>query len=218
MLDPDALERTVAVLARYSRRARALGAERIRVGATSAVRDAANRGFFAAAVREHAGSELEIVTGEAGGGAVVPRWNARTRSGRRAGPLPRAGHRRRFHGVRGGEPAGTRGACGVDADGKRTAHRTAGAQRSSVGRRPRGARGGDRRRARSCRSHGAHRRPRAPWSAWRESPPRCRRSRWGSRATTPTGSIAAGSVSQDVERLLVDLAAHDERASVPRSP
>ncbi len=63
-LDPDALARTIAVLARYCRRARALGAERIRVGATSAVRDAENREEFAAAVREHASSDFEAITGE----------------------------------------------------------------------------------------------------------------------------------------------------------
>jgi exopolyphosphatase/guanosine-5'-triphosphate,3'-diphosphate pyrophosphatase len=63
-IDPAAFDRTVDVLARFCRRARALGAERIRVAATSAVRDAENREDFATAVREHAGSELEIVTGE----------------------------------------------------------------------------------------------------------------------------------------------------------
>lgn len=63
-LGDEALARTVEVLARFTRRARALGAERIRVGATSAVRDAENRDDYAAAVRELAGSELEIVTGE----------------------------------------------------------------------------------------------------------------------------------------------------------
>ena len=63
-LDPEALARTLEVLARFCRRARALGAERIRVGATSAVRDAENRDEYASAVRELAGSELEIVTGE----------------------------------------------------------------------------------------------------------------------------------------------------------
>ncbi len=62
--DPEALARTVDVLARFCRRARALGAERIRVGATSAVRDAENRSEYATAVRELAGSELEIITGE----------------------------------------------------------------------------------------------------------------------------------------------------------
>ena len=62
-LDPGAIQRTEAVLARYCRRARALGAERIRVGATSAVRDATNRETFADVVRRHAGTELEVIDG-----------------------------------------------------------------------------------------------------------------------------------------------------------
>ena len=61
---PDALQRTVDVLATYCRRARALHAERIRVGATSAVRDASNREGYERAVLEHAGSALEVITGE----------------------------------------------------------------------------------------------------------------------------------------------------------
>jgi exopolyphosphatase/guanosine-5'-triphosphate,3'-diphosphate pyrophosphatase len=63
-IDPVALARTVVVLANFRRRARALGADRIRVAATSAVRDAENRDEFAAAVLEHAGSELEVISGE----------------------------------------------------------------------------------------------------------------------------------------------------------
>lgn len=63
-LDPDSLARTIAVLARFCRRARALGAERIRVAATAAVRDASNREQLESAVRAHAGSELEVLTGE----------------------------------------------------------------------------------------------------------------------------------------------------------
>jgi exopolyphosphatase / guanosine-5'-triphosphate,3'-diphosphate pyrophosphatase len=63
-LDDDALARTVDVLARFCRRARAIGAERIRVGATSAVRDAENRETYAMAVRVHARAELEVVSGE----------------------------------------------------------------------------------------------------------------------------------------------------------
>jgi exopolyphosphatase/guanosine-5'-triphosphate,3'-diphosphate pyrophosphatase len=63
-LDEVALRRTIDVLARFCRRARALGAGQIRVGATAAVRDATNREGFAAAVRTHAGSELEVITGE----------------------------------------------------------------------------------------------------------------------------------------------------------
>lgn len=63
-LDPEAVARTLEVIARYCRRARALGAERIRVAATSAVRDASNREAFVAAVRDLAGAEPEIITGE----------------------------------------------------------------------------------------------------------------------------------------------------------
>jgi exopolyphosphatase/guanosine-5'-triphosphate,3'-diphosphate pyrophosphatase len=62
--DPAALDRTVEMLERFCRRARALAVERIRVGATSAVRDAADREAYAAAVRQAAGAELEILTGE----------------------------------------------------------------------------------------------------------------------------------------------------------
>jgi exopolyphosphatase/guanosine-5'-triphosphate,3'-diphosphate pyrophosphatase len=61
---PEALQRTVSVLARYCRRARALHAERIHVAATSAVRDATNRQQLERAVFEHAGSPLEVITGE----------------------------------------------------------------------------------------------------------------------------------------------------------
>jgi exopolyphosphatase/guanosine-5'-triphosphate,3'-diphosphate pyrophosphatase len=63
-LGDEALARTIEVLARFSRQARALGAERIRVGATSAVRDSENRDDYAAAVLDLAGSELEVITGE----------------------------------------------------------------------------------------------------------------------------------------------------------
>ncbi len=63
-LDPDALARTIDVLARFCRRARHLGAERIRVGATSAVRDASNRDAFVDAVLEHADGLPEVLAGE----------------------------------------------------------------------------------------------------------------------------------------------------------
>ena len=63
-LDADALARTLDVIARFSRRARALGVEQIRVAATSAVRDASNRDEFVAGVRERVGAEPEIITGE----------------------------------------------------------------------------------------------------------------------------------------------------------
>lgn len=63
-IDPEALARTLDVLERYCRRARALHAERIRVSATAAVREATNRDELEAAVRTQAGSELEVITGE----------------------------------------------------------------------------------------------------------------------------------------------------------
>lgn len=63
-LDRDALARTVEVLVRYCRRARALGAEHIRVAATAVLRDASNGDEFAAAVRELSGSDLEVISGE----------------------------------------------------------------------------------------------------------------------------------------------------------
>ena len=64
VLADEAVDRTLAVLATYVRRARALGAERIRVGATSAVRDASNVGRFAEEVRRLARSDLEVITGD----------------------------------------------------------------------------------------------------------------------------------------------------------
>jgi exopolyphosphatase / guanosine-5'-triphosphate,3'-diphosphate pyrophosphatase len=63
-LAPEALQRTLVVLARYVRRAKALHVERIRVAATAAVRDAANAAEFERPVGELAGSPPEIVSGE----------------------------------------------------------------------------------------------------------------------------------------------------------
>jgi exopolyphosphatase/guanosine-5'-triphosphate,3'-diphosphate pyrophosphatase len=63
-IDPEALRRTIEVLARFSRRARALHADRIWVAATSAVRDAENREEFATAVLDLTGGELEVISGE----------------------------------------------------------------------------------------------------------------------------------------------------------
>ena len=63
-LADDALDRTIDVLATYARRARALGAERIRVGATSAVRDASNRAEFEARVRAVTGAAPEVLAGK----------------------------------------------------------------------------------------------------------------------------------------------------------
>ena len=63
-ISPEALGRTVAVLEGYCRRARALGAERIHLVATSAVRDADNRVELADAVERLTGEPMEVVSGE----------------------------------------------------------------------------------------------------------------------------------------------------------
>jgi exopolyphosphatase / guanosine-5'-triphosphate,3'-diphosphate pyrophosphatase len=61
---PEALARTVDVLKRYCRRARALGAMRIHLSATSAVRDASNRDELERAVTRWTGEPMEVLTGE----------------------------------------------------------------------------------------------------------------------------------------------------------
>lgn len=63
-LDDEALSRTLEVLARYRRRWEELGAEDVRIAATSAVRDAADRDRFAAGVRKVTDREPEILSGE----------------------------------------------------------------------------------------------------------------------------------------------------------
>lgn len=60
---PAAIERTRRVLAAYAGIARALGAERIRMVATSASRDVANRGEFEAMVRRTLGQAAEVISG-----------------------------------------------------------------------------------------------------------------------------------------------------------
>lgn len=64
MLDPAALERTLAATARYADECRELGVERIRYVATSATRDAANREVFVDGVRGLIGVAPEIVSGD----------------------------------------------------------------------------------------------------------------------------------------------------------
>ena len=62
-LGEEPLARTLAVLERYCRRARALGAERIHLCATSAVRDAENRDDLAVAVERLTGEPMEVISG-----------------------------------------------------------------------------------------------------------------------------------------------------------
>jgi len=62
-LAPEAIERTRLVLAEYADQARELGAERVRMVATSASRDAANRADFEAMVHATLGQLPDVVPG-----------------------------------------------------------------------------------------------------------------------------------------------------------
>jgi exopolyphosphatase / guanosine-5'-triphosphate,3'-diphosphate pyrophosphatase len=62
-LDPQALERTSGVLAEYAAECSALEVKRLRMVATSATRDAANRAEFVAEVQAILGAEPEVLTG-----------------------------------------------------------------------------------------------------------------------------------------------------------
>lgn len=62
-LDAEAVERTVSAIDSFVRRARDLGAERLRVVGTSALRDASDSADFAALVADRTGETLEILSG-----------------------------------------------------------------------------------------------------------------------------------------------------------
>jgi exopolyphosphatase/guanosine-5'-triphosphate,3'-diphosphate pyrophosphatase len=63
-LAPEAIERTRVALVDYAVAARRKGAEKIRMVATSATRDASNRDEFFAMTREVLGIEAEVITGD----------------------------------------------------------------------------------------------------------------------------------------------------------
>lgn len=63
-LDAGAMEKTVNAVAEMAASARAEGAEDVRLFATSATRDAANKEEFAQLLREHAQVELTVCSGE----------------------------------------------------------------------------------------------------------------------------------------------------------
>lgn len=78
-LAPEALERTRAALAGYAATIAGTGARQVRMVATSATRDAANRDDFVAMVRAELGADPEVITGEeeaalsfAGAASVLP--------------------------------------------------------------------------------------------------------------------------------------------------
>ena len=64
VLTRDAITRTVDAMRTFHRRAQAFGAERLDAFATSAVRDATNRGALVAAIRAATGIELVVISGE----------------------------------------------------------------------------------------------------------------------------------------------------------
>ena len=63
-LAPEALARTFGVLDEYAAQIRELGADAVRMVATSATRDASNRADFVDGVLRRLGTEPEVVTGE----------------------------------------------------------------------------------------------------------------------------------------------------------
>jgi exopolyphosphatase/guanosine-5'-triphosphate,3'-diphosphate pyrophosphatase len=63
-LDPDAVERTLAVLGEYRDVLDKLGVDGVRATATSAVRDATNRDDFLVPAKEILGTAPEVLTGE----------------------------------------------------------------------------------------------------------------------------------------------------------
>jgi len=64
MLDPEAIERTREALAGYTDRIRQLQAQRVRMVATSATRDATNAGDFRAMVIDTLGVAPEVISGD----------------------------------------------------------------------------------------------------------------------------------------------------------
>lgn len=65
LLAPEALERTLAVIADYAGSCGEYGVTKLRVTGTSAVRDATNRDEFFEAVRRLTGTEAELLSGDA---------------------------------------------------------------------------------------------------------------------------------------------------------
>jgi exopolyphosphatase/guanosine-5'-triphosphate,3'-diphosphate pyrophosphatase len=63
-LAAGSIERTLEIVGRYARRARALHAERIRLAATSAVRDAENGDAYLRPARDLVGADAEVIDGD----------------------------------------------------------------------------------------------------------------------------------------------------------
>ena len=214
LLDPEALARTETVFARYCRRARALGRRRIRVAATSAVRDAAEPRPVRRTVRRHARHRPRGDRRASEEARLSFLGGTRGLAGRRR-PVPPARHRRGVDGVRGRDGAGRaehadrqhpdrsvrlterlvphRSPSPEELD----ALRTTVAERST---RPRLAVPAIHDRAHVRRASRAPRRP-------------CRRSRSASIDTTPSRSTGRWLRSPTPRRCSSDLARDDERGA-----
>ena len=108
-----------------------LGAGPVRVTATSAARDAANRDEFFDAAEAALGARPELLSGLEEGAALVRRRHRRPRS--RARPVPRGRHRRRLDRVLLRHDATARPAD-LDRDGLRAVHREVHRARSAPAR------------------------------------------------------------------------------------
>ena len=102
-LSTHALDRTWRALADYAAVIRASGAVRVRMVATSATRDAANRGDFVEMVTSTLGQQPEVITGDEEAELSFAGCGRRARPGDRA--VPGGRHRRWLNGIGDRQPA-----------------------------------------------------------------------------------------------------------------
>jgi hypothetical protein len=135
VLAPEAIERARVALADYTAIMRRKGVERVRMVATSATRDAANRDDFFTMVRSTLGADAEVISGdEEARLSFAARWASSTlgrpvRRRRRRAAVHRAGRRRPDDGRRDRARRLLRG------HRQRAHHRALPARRPAVGRR-----------------------------------------------------------------------------------
>ena len=218
-LAPEALERTRAALVDYAAVLRRKGAERVRMVATSATRDAGNREEFFGMVRDTLGVDAEVITGDEEAQLVVHRRGRRPRP--RGRPVP--GHRRRRRvdraggrHARGRRRAVSDAACSVDIGSVRITERClAGdpptadevARAREVATAHPGRRVRRRARWRAC----------APGSAWPARSPRCPRWPCACPSTTRPPCTCPGSPREDLHRVAERAARHEPRPSADRT-
>ena len=129
-LDPEAIERTLAVLREYKAAMDEHGVERVRIAATSAARDASNSEDFFGPAEEIVGTRPELLSGDEEGRMSFAGATADLDPSR--GPVPRDRHRRRVDRVHGRHRAARRG--------PQLRHRVRAAHREAPDQRPAGGR------------------------------------------------------------------------------